>query len=195
LLEADLIEALEGVPGWLPADEAWALHRAVFELGDGDATVVEIGSWQGRSAVAIGSALRERGGGVLHAVDPHRDTPLHEATGEADTYAAFAANVEAAGLSGCVRPLRASSIEARASFADGSVDLLFVDGSHRYEDVMADIDTWMPALAEGATVAFHDVRSEPGVRRALAERVEPESSPFHDLRTTGELLLAEAGST
>ncbi len=56
----------------------------------------------------------------------------------------------------------------------GPVHLLFVDGSHEYEDVKADITNWTPHIPLGGTVAFHDYAPEPqdaerlaGVRQAI----------------------------
>jgi hypothetical protein len=41
-------------------------------------------------------------------------------------------------------------------FADGSVDLLHVDGRHFYDDVKYDFTLWRPKLTEDAVVLFHD---------------------------------------
>jgi Methyltransferase domain len=171
--KGELAEALRRVPGWLGDDEAWALHEAVRERSSKDSpfTVVEIGSWQGRSTIAIARGMRAGAGGILYAIDPHSDTALHESTGVADTYEGFLRNIRDAGIAPLVRPVRACSADARPAFAVASVDVLFVDGSHAYRDVVRDIDDWASALADVATVAFHDAAAYPGVQRALTERV------------------------
>ena len=190
---AELIQAVRGVAGWLGDDEAWALHEAArtHPAEPPAITVVEIGSWHGRSTIALANGLRARGAGTVHAIDPHRGSALHHATGVPSTRAAFLANVRAAGLTDYVGVIPTRSSVARARFADRSVHLLFVDGSHLYEDVLSDIDVWTPALTDVAIVAFHDAREEPGVRRVLSERVEPADSPFHGLRMVDNLLVAE----
>jgi predicted O-methyltransferase YrrM len=138
---------------------------------------VEIGSWKGRSTLAIGLGFAERGAGTVIAVDPHtRD----------DTFADFERNV--APVAAHVRPVRRLSLEARAE-AGEPIDLLFLDGSHAYEDVRADLDAWSPLLRAGATVAFHDAQM-PGVGRVLRERVL-RRGPFRRPRLVQRTLLAD----
>ncbi len=77
------------------------------------------------------------------------------------------------------RLLRCSFDAALASVADGSVDLLHIDGRHRYEDVQHDYESWRPKLSERAVVLFHDtaVRERDfGVWRFWAELREAHPS-------------------
>lgn len=174
-LRDDLARDLEGVDGWLLAEEACALHLAARRVPTGGAAplLVEIGSWKGRSTIALARGLEARAtpAGEVRAIDPHTGSrEHHELWGEVDTYADFLANLDRAGVRDRVRPMRMTSREARREHDGGPVHVLFIDGSHEYEDVRGDMDDWLPLLARGAVVGFNDVLW-PGVLRALLAQV------------------------
>ena len=143
--------------------------RLLFRLASSVAplpTVVEIGSWKGRSTVVLARALASRGGGVVHAIDPHQGGLEH--TPGADTFDEFVGNVKRKGVAHLVRAHRASSLEVARGWSEPA-GMVWVDGSHEYEDVRADLEAWLPHLVSGGVLAMHDTTNLPGPGRAADE--------------------------
>lgn len=68
--------------------------------------------------------------------------------------------------------MRCTFDEAVEHFADGSIDLLHIDGYHSYDAVRHDFETWRPKLSDCAVVLFHDIevhRDDFGVWRFWRE--------------------------
>eukprot|EP00401_Gymnodinium_catenatum_P039953 CAMPEP_0117469956 /NCGR_PEP_ID=MMETSP0784-20121206/6964_1 /TAXON_ID=39447 /ORGANISM="" /LENGTH=428 /DNA_ID=CAMNT_0005264023 /DNA_START=13 /DNA_END=1295 /DNA_ORIENTATION=+ len=62
------------------------------------------------------------------------------------------------------------SAEAAAWVAPGSLDLVFIDGDHRYKSVVGDIFAWWPTLRVGGVLAGHDFAlTFPGVVEAVTK--------------------------
>jgi precorrin-6B methylase 2 len=182
-----LEEALDGVEGWFWPQEAWALHEAIRKLWpERPITVVEIGSYRGRSTITAGRALLARAsGGTLYAIDPQDD----------DSFQQLRTNLTRAGVEPVVRLIRATSRDARREFRPEPIDLIFIDGSHEYEDVRDDLGQWLPLLRPGGTVALNDPFWW-DVARAIRERLGhggPLRSPRFAHNTLFFAYLPDAG--
>lgn len=133
--------------------------------------VVEIGSLRGRSARAMADNLA--GDSILFCVDHFRGSEEHgdEFFKDDNLYNTFLTNMKEYIESGQVRVLRCPSIEAsgRINYMIGaSLDMVFIDASHDYDSVVADIKAWKPLLKRGGLLSGHD-HGHPPIERAVKE--------------------------
>lgn len=166
---ATTLSDVAGVEGWMTDGQARLLWESARRVPDGG-RIVEIGSFRGRSTIVL---ARSAGPDVeVVAIDPHagNDRGPQEIDGFADQAAedhdVFNANLERAGIRARVTHVRALSDEAHAQVA-GSVDLLYVDGAHRYRPALTDIRDWGDRVTTGGTMLIHDSFSSVGVTLAI----------------------------
>lgn len=62
-------EAVKDIPGWSPLDQLLSLFTLAFSSAHLQGDILELGSWCGRSAVALGMAARLTGNAKVHCVD------------------------------------------------------------------------------------------------------------------------------
>jgi predicted O-methyltransferase YrrM len=167
------LDASGTIEGWLSRDQGARLYVAAHRVPAGG-SIVEIGSFRGRSAVVLASAAPD--GVEIVAIDPHAGgdrgpgeiRPQAE-RGEADNQA-FHANLRRAGVEDRVRLVRKLSGEALADVA-GEIDLLYIDGAHRYSPASDDIDRWGARVRPGGSLLIHDAFNAIGVTAALLHHV------------------------
>jgi predicted O-methyltransferase YrrM len=72
---SQLEEVAQNIPGWSPVDQLYTLFAMVVMTSGTDGDVLELGSWCGRSSVAMGLAARLCGNTQLSCVDlfPEKD--------------------------------------------------------------------------------------------------------------------------
>lgn len=149
------LDAAAEIAGWLTRDEAGLLFDAAAGVPEGEA-VVEIGSFAGKSTVALALGARAGRGARVCAVDPHTGSAETAAvTGFLDTFELFTANLRKHGADAGVETIREFSVAAAARFGR-PVAFLFIDGAHAYRSVRADYESWFPKVVDGGLVAFHD---------------------------------------
>lgn len=166
----ELMDALEGIEGWFSPDQvARVSTRAAATQPPG--RIVEIGSFRGRSTVAIARSAPD--GVEIVAIDPHagNDRGPQEIEGfeteAAQDNEVFNANLERAGVADRVRHIRKFSSDAHDDVG-GSIDVLHIDGAHRFTAARDDIRTWGDRVVPGGSMLIHDSFSSVGVTAAIA---------------------------
>lgn len=158
-------EIVERAPAHLAGSASWAGHVPfAFLLMKclRPATVVELGVFAGNSLFAFAQAAAELDLAVrIHGIDTWESDP-HSGGYDGDAMYRLVDRHRAETYPDRVELHRATFDAARARFAAGSVDLLHIDGYHRYDAVAHDYATWRETLAPRAVVLFHDIAVREG---------------------------------
>lgn len=160
--------------------ENWFAHEAVYRrlvaATPWDGWIVEVGAWKGRSTAFLAvEAFNKSRFITLDVVDTWLGSAEHAgdpAVQSGTLYETFLRNM--APLAEWIHPVRMPSVEAAATYADGCLDAVFIDASHDYESVRADILAWRPKVRAGGILAGHDYGAGwPGVQQAVDELLGP----------------------
>jgi hypothetical protein len=165
----------EGLDGWMKPEELEVIKTLARQSG----SVVEVGSWKGRST----KVLLENCKGPVYAVDHWKgtstDLSILMAAGQ-DVYSKFIENV---GHYPNLNILRGDSVDMAAAFNGNRVDMVFLDADHTYEGLKSDLEAWVPKC--NRFICGHDYEdSFPGVIRAVDEK-------FDKANLTGSLWWVE----
>lgn len=164
-----LLQAVAEVDGWMSPDQAERLYRAASGTKVGE-QIIEIGSFRGRSTIVLAGAAPD--GVNVVAIDPHagNDRGPQEIAGfeseASEDHEVFKANLAAAGVQDRVRHVRKFSDDAHADVVS-TVDVLYIDGAHRYSPARTDVRDWGARVRTGGTMLIHDSFSSVGVTLAI----------------------------
>lgn len=159
------------IPGWFDFQDIYDLAIEKFPNGK----FAEIGCWLGKSTAYMGQQLKKANANIeFYAIDVWdtraTDQSLQQLLKEngGDVYNIFIKNMIDCEVQNFIKPFKMTSLEACKSIGDKSMDFVFIDGSHTYEDVSADLKNWLPKVKTGGILAGHDFWHPP-IKQALGE--------------------------
>ena len=165
----NLVEDFDSIGGWLARDEANRLFQLAASLKEGD--IVETGSYQGRSTVALCAGSSVGVGKPVFAIEPHEEfVGVQGGRFGAKDRAAFFRNMLRTKLFPTVRLVNLRS-EVIVHGWRQPIGLIFIDGDHRYSGVRRDFFAWKPFFLKGAIVVFGGIKAT-GPAALATERVE-----------------------
>jgi|TARA_R110000772_G_scaffold54733_1_gene124951 cephalosporin hydroxylase len=160
----------------------FGLVNMTFELGRmlGDiknTSMVEIGSYKGESTFMFASSFAFD---TIYAVDPLQgmSNDIHED---------FNNNIKLFKGEGKelgdikVKHIKLHSFDAVDMFEDESLDFVYIDGDHSYENVKRDIELYLPKIKKTGFIGGHDyIREHQGVMDAVNESLGRPDMIFAD---------------
>ncbi len=193
-LASPLLDPLFQRPARTGIESAWFGHVPFahwIAAAAAPRVLVELGTHYGASYFAFCDALARHGiDARAYAVDTWEGDPHAGRYGEEVFESVRRFHDER--FRGFSTLLRRRFDEALDHFADGSIDLLHIDGFHTYEAVRDDWESWRPKLSDRAVALFHDTNERAGdfgVWRFWAELRERHPS-FEFLHSHGLGVLA-----
>lgn len=158
------IETATKIEGWM--SEAELLFLA--ECASKSNVIFEIGSFKGRSA----RAMADNTEGKLYCIDPWNVENYNQLgiafVSTEVTFSLFYANLYKHIKSGRVTPIRKYWADYEPP---EKADFIFIDGDHRYNAVVADIEKALKYLTPGGILAGHDFEPQwPDVIKAVEEK-------------------------
>lgn len=160
------------IQGWFDFHNIYTEAVNTFNSGS---KFIEIGTWKGRSAAYMAvEIINSKKDIKFYCVDTWMGSAEHMKGARFEDlavvnnvlYDEFLKNIQP--ISSSIIPLRMTSLEAAASFEDNTIDFIFIDASHDYKNVKADLAAWYPKLKSTGTFAGHDYGGK-SVRRAVDE--------------------------
>lgn len=168
----------ESIGGWLSHNEATALFL-LATIAPRGATIVEIGSWKGKSTYCLASGASKDGRVI--AIDPFdasgepgSEKVYGEQKGDAPLLDQFVANMRRGAVWDKVQPLKGYSEDFVGRIS--AIDVLFIDGDHSIEGCKFDFDNYAPHVRDGGYIALHDYdpsRPELGPTWVIENEIKP----------------------
>jgi SAM-dependent methyltransferase len=148
------------------------LYKKMVDSFSDGSHFVEVGSWKGRSSSFMAVEILNSGKNIkFDCVDTWEGSIEHQeydVITDKKLFDVFKENIKP--VNHIINPIQKSSLEAVNLYEDESLDFVFIDASHEYEDVRNDILAWLPKVKEGGFFGGHDYSPLwPGVVSAVNE--------------------------
>lgn len=121
-----------------------------------NSVMVEVGCYYGESTLMWQSSEKII---KIYAVDPWKDFyDINDGASQrgnmVEVERLFDENIK---NSTKIIKIKSTSVDASKTFEDKSLDFVYLDGSHTYNDLCNDITHWLPKIKKDGIIAGHDI--------------------------------------
>jgi hypothetical protein len=182
----------KNIQGWFDFEKVY--DHAVQKFSDG--IFVEVGCWLGKSTCYMGELIAKKQCNIkFYAIDTwcgsnedYHIQYIESIGGTDELYNQFINNMKTSNVLQYITPIRLTSRNASQMFEDKSISFAFIDASHFYEDILNDIECWLPKIKPGGIIAGHDYPGADGVVKAVqqifgADYTTHSNSWIHEMET------------
>jgi predicted O-methyltransferase YrrM len=171
----------ENIHGWFTFPN---LYQQIVNHYSESSHFVEIGVWKGKSAAFMAVEILNSGKqikfdcidtweGSEEHLDPNSGFFEENLVNDKDwLFKHFLENIHP--VENIVNPIRKPSLEAVNLYKDNSLDFVFIDAAHDYENVLKDIKAWFPKVkSHTGVISGHDYSWGPEVKKAVHDFFDP----------------------
>lgn len=153
----DIHAMIRAIPGRTCGDQQPEFLYRLSSRAGKRGEIVEIGTFRGKSTIAIAFGQQETGGRPIVTIDPVEHPDLDD-------------NLKLAGVDSFVVRIteRSSTVAKRWT---KPIELLWIDGDHSYIGVAIDLRSWCRFVMPGGLVALHDYPGNPAGSKEIARAV------------------------
>lgn len=164
----------EKIEGWFNMEEQ---YRKLLDQVPINGTFVELGCWKGKSTCFLLEEVQKDGlrreiyivDNFAGSTNTAQEKVVYKDVNSSELYHEFRNNIKS--MQHLISDIiNMDSADAAVGFRNQSVDVIFIDAGHSYENVKADIQAWLPKMKKGGIMAGHDYNdSWSGVIKAVNE--------------------------
>ncbi len=166
----EFLKIFDEVEGQISVMEALFLFRTARKLRI-QGTIVEIGSYRGKSTIFLAKGSKRGLGNTVHAIEPHAEyVGIFGGKFGPEDKEAFLSNIQKHDVKDGVQLISQKSGDAALEWTQ-PISLLWIDGDHSYEAVKRDVLLWERFLCPGGIIALHDVMPDSPPARVFDELI------------------------
>lgn len=166
----------QNIQGWC---DYYDFYDYIIDKMPNNFVFAEVGVWKGQSlSYFVVESINKHENGTIYAIDHWQGSIEHLNAGSPSytpilkdnpngLFDLFKHNISP--IEQYITVLRNTSEEAATIIPDRSLDAVFIDASHEYEDIFKDLSLWMPKVKTGGVFAGHDYLWFREVKQAVDE--------------------------
>lgn len=152
------------------------LYSDMVNIAINNSHFVEVGTWKGESAVYMAVEILNSNKHIkfdcvdvfINNVNFNLNFDISIYKGDETIYNEYLSNIKK--VNNQIETVRMLSYDAAKLYKNNSLDFVFIDASHDYENVKADILSWFPKVKQGGYIGGHDYNDfHCGVVKAVTE--------------------------